>query len=114
MFAHCKTLDELNTAYRQQAKLHHPDKGGDAAKFQQVREAMLKRKHEIENPQPKANPSNDLLNGLFNGFVKDLVTPDNLDTVEQLGNQMIDMLTDTLKSRLKQTIDKASQKHQTK
>ena len=33
------TPDEIKRAYRKLASQHHPDKGGDTAKFQQVEEA---------------------------------------------------------------------------
>jgi curved DNA-binding protein CbpA len=33
------THDEIKKAYRRQALLHHPDKGGDPEKFKQVVEA---------------------------------------------------------------------------
>ena len=33
------TLEEITDAYRRLARLHHPDRGGDAEKFCEVRKA---------------------------------------------------------------------------
>ena len=35
-FEHCKTLQEVKELYRNLAKLHHPDKGGDLATMQLI------------------------------------------------------------------------------
>ena len=46
-------LDEIQKAYRTQAKLHHPDVGGDAERFKQIHDAY----------QTLTNPSYRLRNG---------------------------------------------------
>ena len=33
------TTDEIKQHYRKYARIHHPDKGGDAEKFKQIQEA---------------------------------------------------------------------------
>jgi curved DNA-binding protein len=55
------TPEELKSAYRRLAKQHHPDLGGDAAKFQQINEAyetlsdLQKRAHyDYTNKNPQA------------------------------------------------------------
>ncbi len=50
--------DEIKNAYRHLAKQHHPDRGGDEAKFKQINEAYdtLKdpsRRAEYDSPQPQ-------------------------------------------------------------
>lgn len=50
--------DEIKKAYRKLAAKHHPDRGGDTAKFQQIEEAYRtlsdpQKKSEYDNPQPE-------------------------------------------------------------
>jgi len=50
--------DEIKKAYRKLASQHHPDKGGDTAKFQQIEEAYRilsdpQKKQEYDNPVPQ-------------------------------------------------------------
>ena len=52
------TPDEIKKAYRRLASQHHPDKGGDTAKFQQIQEAYAilsdpEKKAQYDNPQPQ-------------------------------------------------------------
>jgi curved DNA-binding protein len=44
------TADEIKRAYRRLASKHHPDKGGDKAKFQEIQAAY----EQLTNPQPQA------------------------------------------------------------
>lgn len=51
--------DEIKSAYRKLASVHHPDKGGDTAKFQQIQEAYEtlsdpEKKQDYDNPNPFA------------------------------------------------------------
>jgi DnaJ-class molecular chaperone len=53
--------DEIKKAYRKMAAQHHPDKGGDTAKFQEVQKAYEtlsdpQKKHQYDNPQPQGFP----------------------------------------------------------
>lgn len=55
--------DEIKRAYRRLASQHHPDKGGDTAKFQQVEEAYRilsdpDSRREYDNPAPFRNTPN--------------------------------------------------------
>ena len=76
--------DEIKKAYRKLAMQHHPDRGGDSAKFQQVQEAYdtlgdTNKRHVYDNPQPQGfhfnfnhGPGgfadlNDILNQAFGG-----------------------------------------------
>jgi len=50
--------DEIKRAYRKLASQHHPDKGGDTAKFQQVEEAYRilsdpEKRSQYDNPAPQ-------------------------------------------------------------
>jgi curved DNA-binding protein len=50
--------DEIKKAYRKLASQHHPDKGGDTAKFQQIQEAYavlsdIEKKAQYDNPAPQ-------------------------------------------------------------
>lgn len=49
------TADEIKRAYRRMASQHHPDKGGDTGRFQQIQEAYdvlsdAQRRQEYDNP----------------------------------------------------------------
>lgn len=55
------TPDEIKKAYRKLASQHHPDKGGDTSKFQQVQEAYEilidpNKRQQYDNPQPQGFP----------------------------------------------------------
>jgi curved DNA-binding protein len=55
------TPDEIKKAYRKLASQHHPDKGGDTAKFQQIQEAYAvlsdpQKRTQYDNPQPQGFP----------------------------------------------------------
>jgi curved DNA-binding protein len=65
------TQDEIKRAYRKLASQHHPDKGGDVAKFQEIEQAY----RTLSDPQTRAqydNPQPDFGNFGFhsqqNGF----------------------------------------------
>lgn len=50
--------EEIKQAYRKLAMQHHPDRGGDAAKFQQIQEAYntlgdSEKRQQHDNPQPQ-------------------------------------------------------------
>ena len=54
------SADEIKRAYRRLASQHHPDKGGDTARFQEVEEAYrvlgdANRRQEYDNPRPTFN-----------------------------------------------------------
>jgi DnaJ-class molecular chaperone len=54
------TADEIKRAYRRLASQHHPDKGGDTAKFQEVEEAYRvlgdpDSRQEYDNPRPRVH-----------------------------------------------------------
>jgi DnaJ-class molecular chaperone len=51
------TADEIKRAYRKLASQHHPDKGGDVKKFQEIEEAYRtlsdpEKRSQYDNPQP--------------------------------------------------------------
>ena len=56
--------DEIKRAYRKLASQHHPDKGGDTAKFQQIEEAY----RVLSDPQQRAAHDNPQPQGFPGGF----------------------------------------------
>ena len=65
------TPDEIKKAYRKLASQHHPDKGGDKEKFQEIQSAYAilsddQKRAEYDNPQPQFNGGQ--FNGGFGGF----------------------------------------------
>lgn len=57
------SAEEIKKAYRKLASQHHPDKGGDTAKFQQIQEAYAV----LSDPDKKALYDNPPMQG-FQGF----------------------------------------------
>jgi curved DNA-binding protein len=54
------TADEIKRAYRRLASQHHPDKGGDTARFQEIEQAYRtlsddQKRAEYDNPNPFVN-----------------------------------------------------------
>lgn len=70
------TPDEIKKAYRKLASQHHPDKGGDTAKFQQIEEAYRilsdpNQRQQYDNPQPQGfrfNMNGQDFDGMPPGF----------------------------------------------
>lgn len=46
------TVDEIKEAWRGLASIHHPDRGGDAAEFDRLRQAYKEALALVEEPQP--------------------------------------------------------------
>lgn len=64
------TPDDIKKAYRKLASLHHPDKGGDTTKFQEIQTAYdtlsdPQKKHQYDNPINQQMPHGFHFN--FNG-----------------------------------------------
>jgi len=83
MSDHYKTLgvdrnaspDDIKKAYRRLAGQHHPDKGGDTAKFQQIQQAYEtlsdpEKKNQYDNPNPFGGgmPGGGFHHGFPGGF----------------------------------------------
>lgn len=62
--ARTATPDEIKKAYRKLASQHHPDKGGDTAKFQEIEEAY----RVLSDPQQRAAHDNPQPQGFPGGF----------------------------------------------
>ena len=65
--------DDIKKAYRNLAKTHHPDRGGNEQQFQKINEAYdtLKdpaKRQQYDNPQPQNNFNNQNMNDMFNQF----------------------------------------------
>jgi curved DNA-binding protein len=57
------TQDEIKRAFRKLASQHHPDKGGDTARFQEIQAAYdtlgdSAKRQQYDNPRPQFNNSN--------------------------------------------------------
>ena len=52
------TLLEVKRAYKRLAQKHHPDKGGDAEKFKQIKSAydLIIKRRTVKKPKPKPKP----------------------------------------------------------
>lgn len=55
------SLDDIKKAYRKLASKHHPDRGGDTAKFQEIQGAYdtlsdPDKRSEYDNPRPQRHP----------------------------------------------------------
>ena len=57
------SIEEVKAAYRELAKIHHPDKGGSERKFLQIKLAYLK----LSNPSSKKEHDDKLKNHPFGG-----------------------------------------------
>ncbi len=74
--------DEIKKAYRKLASLHHPDKGGDTARFQEIQEAYATlsddaKRQQYDNPAAQFNFNNGFgpqfnFDEIFNIFGADL------------------------------------------
>ena len=56
--------DQIKQSYRNLAKIHHPDKGGDKEKFQKIQEAY----NTLSDPEKRKlydNPTEDFINNIF-------------------------------------------------
>jgi curved DNA-binding protein len=67
------TQDEIKSAYRKLASKHHPDRGGDTAKFQEIQAAYAtlsdeQKRAEYDNPQPQMRGFNFNGGGFPPGF----------------------------------------------
>lgn len=65
--------EEIKQAYRKLASVHHPDKGGDTAKFQEIQQAYEtlgdpNKKAEYDNPHQHMGGFGGGFGGGFNGF----------------------------------------------
>lgn len=78
------SADDIKKAYRKLASVHHPDKGGDTTRFQEIEEAYRvlsdpEQRRQYDNPNVKIN-----ING--NGFQH---APFDFDTIfEMFGTRM--------------------------
>lgn len=67
------TAEEIRKAYRDKAKAHHPDRGGDPEVFKKVNEAYetlsnQEKKAEYDNPQPQFHFNTGNFEDVFNVF----------------------------------------------
>ena len=65
--------DDIKKAYRKLASQHHPDKGGDTAKFQEIQIAYdilsdPQKRQQYDNPMPQGNPFGGFPGGAPGGF----------------------------------------------
>ena len=109
---------EIKQAYRKLAMKHHPDRGGDANKFQQIQEAYnvigdAQKRQEYDNPQPQhqgfhfnfgggSHPFDEIFASFGFGGGPDpfaqMRQRKNKDLRIQLDVELIDTLQDTVKT----------------
>jgi len=80
--------DEIKKAFRKLASQHHPDKGGDTAKFQEIQAAYdvlgdETKRQQYDNPAPQFNS----FNGQPGGFHFDFGSPQFNDVFSQMFGQ---------------------------
>lgn len=99
--------DEIKRAYRKLAMQHHPDKGGDEAKFKQINEAYSvlgdpAQRAQYDSPQPQVrfragdfnnDPFSDMMSQMFGGRMRrnpDITIAAKIDLVDSLiGKKLI-------------------------
>jgi DnaJ-class molecular chaperone len=67
------TAEEIRKAYREKAKTHHPDRGGDPEIFKQINEAYeilssSEKRAEYDNPRPQFEFNTGNFDDIFNVF----------------------------------------------
>lgn len=69
-FSKCKNLDDAKAKYRELAKEHHPDKGGDTKTMQDINLQYAQAKNKFKNGtwHQDSQPQND--SGGFGGFAE--------------------------------------------
>ena len=60
------SYSQIKKAYRELVKVHHPDKGGDAARFQKINEAYRFFNKPNSNVQVKSHPRPDAMKAISN------------------------------------------------
>lgn len=106
--ARTATPEEIKKAYRKQAMAHHPDRGGDEAKFKRITEAYeilsnSDKRNAYDNPQPNFNQHFRGQHNPFGGtpfdhifgqgFAQQRQTPRNRDINLQARVDLKDVLT---------------------
>jgi curved DNA-binding protein len=99
--------DEIKRAYRKLAMQHHPDKGGDEAKFKQINEAYSvlgdpAQRAQYDTPQPQMrfragdfnnDPFSDMMSQMFGGRMRrnpDITIAAKIDLVDSIvGKKLI-------------------------
>ena len=74
------SADDIKRAYRRLASQHHPDKGGDTSKFQEIQAAYAtlsdpEKRQQYDNPQPQFHPfgPGGFTSGMPGGFDFDAI-----------------------------------------
>jgi len=97
---HTTKPDEIKKAYRKLASKHHPDKGGDTKRFQDIQKAYEvlsdpDKKYEYDNPSPfrqqggdpfagRGNPFSDIFGDIFGQRQQQQQRPQNFNAETQL------------------------------
>ena len=94
--------EDIKRAYRKLASLHHPDKGGDTAQFQEIQEAYatlsdINKRQQYDNPKPQFNFAGDgpgfNFEEIFNIFGADLRGQRNTSSRLSLWISLVDVMT---------------------
>lgn len=108
------TPDEIKRAYRRLAAQHHPDRGGDTAKFQEIQQAYdvlsdAEKRAQYDNPRPQGhnfpfgagggpfgNPFDDIINQFMRQHRQAIYGTTVAVTLEQVAqNRTVDIYLNT-------------------
>lgn len=107
------TPEEIKKAYRDQSKIHHPDKGGDAAEFRKVQRAYdllsdsekrsrYDRGEDMDSVESGVDPVVNILANLFTQVLQ-VTDPDTTDIFKEmrksLNNTLIELKKQIEKSK---------------
>jgi len=101
------TLDDIKKAYRKLVKIHHPDKGGDSAKFEQIQQAYeiltdpaklqaVKEGKDASSVSSKTEAARGLVINLFSRVIGNRFVADYENLTKKMDAECNDMRMNTM------------------